>query len=107
MDEEAKRRLLATIESKVAKVQALDLIVIGQMREDRFSYDNKQVFTACLETLLEAAKGKGIIEFVELNCNLTPQERVRLSELTFSYGELKSNIYGIYAAHSYFKPSKS
>lgn len=95
-----KELIKRNIEGKVAKVQAIDGLIIGPMIRKRESYNRQQVFAYSLETLLEATKGIGLIEFLEFNFTLSKEENRRMHELKKSYSGLKSCIYDIYKSHS-------
>jgi len=97
-----KERLKLYIEGKVAKVQALDNIVIPEIQRNRGNYTKEQVFSTALEVLLEATKGMGLIEFLERNYELDEEERKRMEDLKKSYPGLRENLIDIYRFHCRF-----
>ncbi len=94
-----KEKLIGFIERKVVQVQGLDQIVIPEVQQCRQNYSNEEVFSRCLDVLLEAAKGVGAIEFLENNYSLDLMEMARIQELKESYLGLRTEIYGLYQAH--------
>lgn len=98
--ESEKELLHLWIRSKVAKVNTLDDVVIGQVRTNRKHYTCQQVFTLCLELLLEATKGIGVAEFLREHYPLNSEEQQSITRILESYQELKRNVYGIYDAHT-------
>ncbi len=102
-DSAVKEWIKLYIECKVAKVQFIDHFIVGEFVNNRPNYTNEQVFSICLEILLEATKGLGLIEFLETSCELKTSEIARLEELRKSYFSpdgLKSCVYSIYREHA-------
>ena len=95
-----KNNIKKYIRGKVAKVQVSDSFIVGKIVENSPKYTDEQVFSICLEALLEVAKGIGALEFLENNFNIDADEMLSISSLKESYIELKKRVYGIYKEHS-------